>query len=74
MERSAIRSSLIAPGFAALTRATRMPHMTASDSTASRTPSTNWLANQPYLLLSLTALFWAGNAIVGRIAAGHIPP
>ena len=33
-----------------------------------------WLANQPYLLLSLTALFWAGNAIVGRVAAGHIPP
>src|SRR3954447_27065732 len=37
-------------------------------------PLTRWLANQPYLLLSLTALFWAGNAIVGRIAAGHIPP
>jgi drug/metabolite transporter (DMT)-like permease len=33
-----------------------------------------WLANQPYLLLSLTALFWAGNAIVGRYAAGHIAP
>jgi drug/metabolite transporter (DMT)-like permease len=36
--------------------------------------STRWLANQPYLLLSLTALFWAGNAIVGRFAAGHIAP
>jgi drug/metabolite transporter (DMT)-like permease len=34
----------------------------------------NWLANQPYLLLSVTALCWAGNAIVGRLAAGHIPP
>jgi len=33
-----------------------------------------WLANQPYLLLSITALCWAGNAIVGRLAAGHIPP
>lgn len=32
------------------------------------------LANQPYLLLSITALCWAGNAIVGRLAAGHIPP
>src|SRR3954462_7298223 len=32
------------------------------------------LADQPYLLLSLTALFWAGNAIVGRFAAGHIAP
>src|SRR4051812_39242123 len=37
-------------------------------------PLTRWLANQPYLLLSLTALFWAGNAIVGRLAAGHIAP
>jgi drug/metabolite transporter (DMT)-like permease len=34
----------------------------------------SWLVNQPYLLLSLTALFWAGNAIIGRAAAGHIPP
>jgi drug/metabolite transporter (DMT)-like permease len=33
-----------------------------------------WLANQPYLLLTLTSLFWAGNAIAGRSAAGHIPP
>jgi drug/metabolite transporter (DMT)-like permease len=48
--------------------------MTTSDSTATPPRSGNWLANQPYLLLSLTALFWAGNAIVGRFAAGHIPP
>jgi drug/metabolite transporter (DMT)-like permease len=34
----------------------------------------HWLASQPYLLLSITALCWAGNAIVGRLAAGHIPP
>lgn len=33
-----------------------------------------WLSDQPYLLLSLTSLFWAGNAIVGRAAAGHFPP
>ena len=33
-----------------------------------------WITNQPYLLLSITALCWAGNAIVGRLAAGHIPP
>src|SRR5271168_206828 len=32
------------------------------------------LANHPYVLLSITALCWAGNAIVGRLAAGHIPP
>src|SRR5258708_28214329 len=36
--------------------------------------SPRWIANQPYLLLSITALCWAGNAIVGRLAAGHIPP
>jgi len=46
-------------------------------SATEQTPDTvrsNWLANQPYLLLSITALCWAGNAIVGRLAAGHIPP
>lgn len=30
--------------------------------------------NQPYLLLCLTSLFWAGNIVVGRYAAGQIPP
>lgn len=48
--------------------------MSAPDRTSGATPSGNWLANQPYLLLSITALCWAGNAIVGRLAAGHIPP
>jgi len=33
-----------------------------------------WLANQPYLLLSLTSLFWAGNIVLGRYVAGHVPP
>jgi drug/metabolite transporter (DMT)-like permease len=47
--------------------------MSASEPT-SRTLAGNWLANQPYLLLCITALCWAGNAIVGRLAAGHIPP
>jgi drug/metabolite transporter (DMT)-like permease len=47
--------------------------MSASESTSAPT-SGNWLGNQPYLLLSITALCWAGNAIVGRLAAGHIPP
>jgi hypothetical protein len=47
--------------------------MTATEQT-SPARSGNWLANQPYLLLSITALCWAGNAIVGRLAAGHIPP
>jgi drug/metabolite transporter (DMT)-like permease len=30
--------------------------------------------DKPYLLLTLTSLFWAGNAVVGRAAAGHFPP
>jgi drug/metabolite transporter (DMT)-like permease len=48
--------------------------MSAPDQASSAASPGNWLANQPYLLLSITALCWAGNAIVGRLAAGHIPP
>ena len=52
--------------------------MSASDPTSGQTssvaPSGGWFANQPYVLLSITSLCWAGNAIVGRLAAGHIPP
>jgi len=33
-----------------------------------------WLYNQPYLLLFLTTLFWAGNAVAGKLAVGHISP
>ena len=47
--------------------------MSASEPNAPASPA-NWIANQPYLLLSITALCWAGNAIVGRLAAGHIAP
>src|ERR1700751_3197264 len=48
--------------------------MTASDHASQPASARAWFTNQPYLLLSFTALFWAGNAIVGRLAAGHIPP
>ena len=49
--------------------------MSVSNPTSSAAASAgNWLANQPYLLLCITAMCWAGNAIVGRLAAGHIPP
>ena len=34
----------------------------------------NWLFDQPYLLLSLTSLFWAGNTVIGRLVVGHVPP
>jgi drug/metabolite transporter (DMT)-like permease len=47
--------------------------MSASEPTSSA-PSGHWLTNQPYLLLCVAALCWAGNAVVGRLAAGHIPP
>src|SRR5271170_3015561 len=33
-----------------------------------------WLNHQPYLLLTLAALFWAGNIVLGRYVAGHVPP
>jgi len=32
------------------------------------------LYNAPYVLLILTMLFWAGNATLGRHAAGYFPP
>src|SRR4051794_9805740 len=71
MERSAIRG----PGFRyASPGLPEQLHMTTPQSMSGSVRSTRWLANQPYLLLSLTALFWAGNAIVGRFAAGHIAP
>ena len=35
---------------------------------------TAWLNEQPYLLLSLTALFWAGNIVLARHVGNHVPP
>jgi hypothetical protein len=34
----------------------------------------HWLNNQPYLLLALASLFWAGNIVLARYVAGHVPP
>jgi len=34
----------------------------------------NCLYGQPYLLLFIATLFWAGNAIGGKLAVGHISP
>src|ERR1700722_10102381 len=48
--------------------------MSLSDRASRAGAAGHWLPNQPYLLLSITALCWAGNAIVRRLAAGHIPP
>ena len=33
-----------------------------------------WLNNQPYLLLTLTSLFWAGNIVLARHVGDHVPP
>jgi drug/metabolite transporter (DMT)-like permease len=33
-----------------------------------------WLNNQPYVLLSLSSLFWAGNVVLARYVAGYVPP
>lgn len=50
--------------------------MSASDQTSRAAPASpsHWIADQAYLLLCITTLCWAGNAVVGRLAAGHIPP
>jgi drug/metabolite transporter (DMT)-like permease len=48
--------------------------MTTSVTDSGAAPSKRWIANQPYLLLSITAACWAGNAVVGKLAAGHIAP
>src|SRR3954471_19439943 len=57
-----------------MTRGHNTPMSATDETTGAATSGHNWIANQPYLLLSITALCWAGNAIVGRLAAGHIPP
>jgi drug/metabolite transporter (DMT)-like permease len=46
----------------------------ARSSVESSRRSGGWLFDQPYLLLSLTSLFWAGNTVLGRFIAGHVPP
>src|SRR3954466_11749172 len=57
-----------------MTRGHNNPMSATDETTGAATSGHNWLANQPYVLLCITALCWAGNAIVGRLAAGHIPP
>src|SRR3954465_8611109 len=46
----------------------------SEDQSSGASAPRNWIATQPYLLLCIPALCWAGNAVVGRLAAGHIPP
>jgi len=51
-----------------------MPGAHAQSSARSSTRAGGWLFDQAYLLLSLTSLFWAGNTVLGRFIAGHVPP
>jgi drug/metabolite transporter (DMT)-like permease len=48
--------------------------MRAPDTSRSGGRPIRRIADQPYLLLSLTSLFWAGNVVVARFVTGHIPP
>lgn len=48
--------------------------MTVADPPLRQSSPASRLANQPYLLLSLMALFWAANIVLGRYVAGHVPP
>ena len=34
----------------------------------------SWLSQRPYLLICLTYLMWSLNIVLGRHAAGHVPP
>jgi drug/metabolite transporter (DMT)-like permease len=45
-----------------------------SDGGLSDTPPRRGLFDRPGLLMLATALFWAGNAILGRAVAGQVPP
>ena len=36
--------------------------------------SARWTIAHPYLLLTLVALFWAGNVVLGRAISEAIPP
>ncbi|MDO8977655.1 MAG: DMT family transporter [Afipia sp.] len=48
--------------------------MTVADPPLRKPSPASWLFNQPYLMLSLMALFWAANIVLGRYVAGHVPP
>lgn len=41
---------------------------------AARPGLMGWFLSNAYLMLTLTPMFWAGNFIMGRYVAGHVPP
>lgn len=56
------------------TRTTRQISLQTPSPPSSAAHPLRWLTHQPYLLLTLTSLFWAGNIVLGRYVAGHVPP
>ncbi|HWJ86945.1 MAG TPA: DMT family transporter [Pelagibacterium sp.] len=48
--------------------------MTKTTPTSAPTSAFSWLARQPYMLLTLSALFWGGNIIAGKYAIGELDP
>jgi len=49
--------------------------MTTQGTRGGRRGTLALIANQPYMLLTLTMLLWSGNVVLGRaVVAGHIPP
>src|SRR6266581_6475075 len=68
--------SIAAPGLVVRHDSGTIPHetMMIPASPPSAPGPARWLNNQPYLLLSLTSLFWAGNIVLARFVAGHVPP
>ena len=48
--------------------------MTIASPAPKATNPASWLNNQPYLLLSLSSLFWAGNIVLARHVGAHVPP
>jgi len=48
--------------------------MTTAVSPPTEPQAANPLFDNAYLLMTLTALFWAGNMTLGKAVAGHIPP
>src|SRR6185312_13797271 len=52
----------------------RDPDPSALSADPASFPPLRWLSNQPYVLLTLTSLFWAANIVLARFVAGHVPP
>lgn len=48
--------------------------MTKTTPTSAPASAFSWLARQPYMLLTLSALFWGGNIIAGKYAIGELDP